>query len=75
MSYDEAVSAIAIYLGHAPSNEELRHFIAYTALASYCWLLWATYQESHGVDTGELLQLWYDYTYLYSSKAMEFYQI
>lgn len=75
MSYDEAVSAIAIYLGHAPSNEELRHFIAYTALASYCWLLWATYQESHGVDTGEFLQLWYDYTYLYSSKAMEFYQI
>ena len=31
------------------------------------------YQESNGVDTGEFLKLWYDYSYLYSEKALNLY--
>lgn len=73
MSYDEALHAIRTYLGHEPSEEELRHFLAYTAIASYCWYLWAIYQESNGVDTGEYLDLWYRYSYLYSEKSAELY--
>lgn len=73
MSYDEAVNAIELYLGHIPDVKELRHFLAYTAIASYCWYLWAIYQESNGVDTGEFLDLWYQYSYLYSAKANELY--
>lgn len=73
MTYDEAIKAIHIYLGHEPTNEELRHFLAYTAIASYCWYLWAIYQESNGVDTGDYLDLWYRYSYMYSGKSAELY--
>lgn len=73
LNYEEAMFAIKAYLGHEPSAEELRHFLAYTAIASYCWYLWAIYQESNGVDTGEFLKLWYDYSYMYSEKALTLY--
>ena len=73
MSYDEALRAIEIYLGHAPAKEELRHYLAYTAIASYCWYLWAIYQEAHGVDTGEFLKMWHSYAYMYSDAAMNLY--
>ena len=73
MSYEEAMFAITKYLGHNPTDEELRHYLAYTAIASYCWYLWAIYQEANGVDTGDFLDLWYKYSYLYSDKAVELY--
>jgi CTP:phosphocholine cytidylyltransferase-like protein/thiamine kinase-like enzyme len=73
MSYDEALRAIEIYLGHAPCNEELRHYLGYTAIASYCWYLWAIYQEAHGVDTGEFLDMWHRYAYQYSEAAINLY--
>lgn len=74
MNYDEALFAITKYLGHKPTEEELRHYLAYTAIASYCWYLWAIYQEANGVDTGEFLELWHNYSYLYSDKANALYQ-
>ena len=74
LSYDEALDAIEMYLGHKPTTDEARHFLAYTAIASYCWYLWAIYQESNGVDTGEFLDLWYRYSYLYSEKALALYE-
>lgn len=73
LNYEEALFAIKAYLGHEPSDEELRHYLAYTAIASYCWYLWAIYQECNGVDTGDFLDLWYRYTYIYSEKAMALY--
>ena len=73
MNYEEAMFAINSYLGHEPSIEELRHYLAYTAIASYCWYLWAIYQEANGVDTGEFLELWHKYSYLYSEKAIALY--
>ena len=74
MSYDEALSAIHKYVGHNPTDEELRHYLAYTAIASYCWYLWAVYQEANAVDTGEFLKLWHDYSYLYFNKAITLYE-
>lgn len=73
MNYDEALWAITDYLGHPPTQEELGHFLAYTAIASYCWYLWAIYQEANGIDTGEFLALWYKYSYLYADKATSIY--
>lgn len=74
LSYEEALSAINKYVGHEPTNEELRHYLAYTAIASYCWYLWAIYQEANAVDTGEFLKLWHDYSYLYFNKAIVLYE-
>ena len=73
MNYEEALFAISSYLGHEPTQKELRHYLAYTAIASYCWYLWAIYQETNGVDTGEFLSLWYNYSYSYSEKALSLY--
>lgn len=73
MNYEETIFAITKYLGHSPNNEELRHYLAYTAIASYCWYLWAIYQEANGVDTGEFLELWHNYSYIYSEKAISLY--
>ena len=73
MNYEEALFAISSYLGHEPTPKELRHYLAYTAIASYCWYLWAIYQEANGVDTGEFMSLWYNYSYSYSEKALSLY--
>ena len=74
LSYDEAISAIEMYLAHKPTDKELRHYLAYTAIASYCWYLWAIYQEANAVDTGDYLKLWHDYAYLYYHKALALYE-
>ncbi len=74
LSYEEALSAINKYVGREPTNKELRHYLAYTAIASYCWYLWAIYQEANAVDTGEFLKLWHDYSYLYYDKAIALYE-
>lgn len=73
MSYDEVLYAIEVYLNHKPSDEELRHYLAYIAIASYCWYLWAIYQKANGIDTGEFMDLWYGYTYIYLDKAEQLY--
>lgn len=74
MSFEEALLAIDKYLGHKATEKELRHFLAYTAIASYCWYLWAIYQEANSVDTGDFLKLWHDYAYLYYGKAIALYE-
>lgn len=74
LSYEEALDAIMKYLGHEPTFKELRHYLAYTAIASYCWYLWAIYQEANSVDTGDYLKQWHDYAYLYFEKAIALYE-
>lgn len=74
LSYDEALFAINKYVGHKATNEELRHYLAYTAIAAYCWWLWAIYQEANSVDTGDFMKLWHDYSYLYYNKAISLYE-
>jgi len=74
LTYDEAIVAIKKYLGHEPTTKELRHYLAYVAIASYCWYLWAIYQEANSVDTGDYLKMWYDYSYLYYGKAIALYE-
>lgn len=74
LSYEEALNAIDLYLGHHATKEELRHYLAYTAIASYCWFLWAIYQEANSVDTGDFLKLWHKYSYMYYDKAIALYE-
>lgn len=74
LTYEEALETIDLYLGHKATDEELRHYLAYTAIASYCWFLWAINQEANSVDTGKYLNLWHDYSYLYFDKAIALYE-
>ena len=65
-TYDEACQVFDAYFGRKATPEELRHCLAYVALASYCWFVWALYKESSGDPVGEWLYLWYRYAKQYS---------
>lgn len=73
-SYSEALEVIEVYLERKPDTEELRHFIAYIAVASYYWYLWALYQETNNNPVGEYLYIWYKYSWEYGKRAMEMYE-
>lgn len=73
-SYDEALQVFDAYFGRKATPEELRHCLAYVALAAYYWFVWALYKESSGDPVGEWLYLWYRYAKKYSALALERYQ-
>lgn len=72
-TFDEAMEILDIYEGEEMSDERRRHFIAYVALASYYWFIWAIFQESNGAAVGEYLYIWYKASYKYADKALEMY--
>ena len=72
-TYEEARQVFDAYFGRKATPEELRHCLAYVALASYYWFVWALYKESSGDPVGEWLYLWHRYTKQYSALALERY--
>lgn len=73
-TYEQALHIFDLYYGRRPTDAELRHDLAYVAIASYYWYVWAVYQESIGNTIGEYLFLWYNNTKLYLQKAAELYE-
>ena len=72
-TYDEALQVFDAYFGRKATPEELRHCLAYVALAAYYWFVWALYKEASGDPVGEWLYLWYRYAKKYSALALERY--
>lgn len=72
-SVDEARHAIELYFGRTPTDAEMRHCLAYVALAAYYWFVWALYKESTGDPVGEWLYLWYRTAKAYSALALKLY--
>lgn len=73
-SYSEALKVIEVYLARKPEAEELRHFVAYIAIASYYWYLWALYQEANDNHVGDYLYIWYKYSWEYGKRAIAMYE-
>ncbi len=73
-TFDEAIKIINLYYGREPTTKELRHKLAYIAITSYYWFIWAIHQESVGVIVGEYKLLWHDNAKLYMEKAFELYE-
>ena len=73
-TYEEALQVFDAYFGRKATSEELRHCLAYVALAAYYWFVWALYKEASGDPVGEWLYLWYRYAKKYSALALERYQ-
>lgn len=71
---EEALDIIRIYLQHEPTNEELRHYLAYVSIASFYWFAWALYQDSVGKTVGEYLYIWYKCAKSYADKALALYE-
>ena len=74
-TYDEGIDVIKRYYHGNPSKTELRHMLAYTAIASYYWyILTVFYLARRGVKDEENEKLWYDNSILYSDGALIYYQ-
>lgn len=74
-TYEEALDVIRIYYDDPHRSEKsMRHDIAYVALASFYWFVWAIFQELNGNKVGKYLMIWYKYSKMYSKKALELYK-
>ena len=71
----EAEAVISEYFGREPTPEERRHCLAYVALCSFYWFVWALYKDREGDPVGEWLYLWYRMAKQFSSCALPLYGI
>ncbi len=58
-SVDDAKKFIAEYLGDGVTDELIFHYLAYVAIVSYYWFVWAIYREACGAVLGDSLHNWY----------------
>lgn len=58
-SVDEATEFIKLYCGEQCCDKLIFHYLAYVAVISYYWFVWALYRESSGAVMGESLHNWY----------------
>lgn len=72
-SYQDALEILKIYYQRELTSLELRHCLAYIAIASYYWFVWGLYQESSGKPVGSYLYLWHKYTKQYLEKSLKLY--
>lgn len=73
-SFDESIEIIKEYFDGNPTDEELRHYVAYVAVSSLYWFLWAINQEIQGKSIGEYLYIWYNHTKEYADYALKLYE-
>ena len=71
----EAEKFIRAYCGEDCSEKLLFHYLAYTALISYYWYVWALYREACGAVMGESLYNWHVTARRYSRYLIEKYAL
>ena len=71
---EDAEKVLEFYLQEVADKKTKRHYLAYVAVTSYYWFLWALFQESVGKPVGEFLYIWYRYTKQYGQLALDLYR-
>ena len=71
----DAERFIREYCGDGMTETQLFHYLAYTALVSYYWYVWALYREACGAVMGESLYNWHVMAKRYSKYLVEKYQL
>ena len=69
----EAEKFIAEYCGAGMTDRQLFHYLAYTAILSYYWYVWALYREACGAVMGESLYNWHVMAKRYARYLVEHY--
>lgn len=69
----EAERFIAEYCGKEMTEQQLFHYLAYTAILSYYWYVWALYREACGAVMGESLYNWHVMAKRYSKYLVDKY--
>lgn len=72
---EEAEVFIREYCGDDCTDELLFHHLAYTAILSYYWYVWALYREACGAVMGESLYNWHVMAVRYSRYLVKEYDI
>ena len=70
-TYEDALKIYGLYFGRNLTERELFHCVAYTAVVSFHWFVWALYTDACGEPVGEFLYYYYRYTKLFGAKALE----
>lgn len=71
-TYEDALKIYGLYFGRDLTERELFHCVAYTAVVSFHWFVWALYKDACGEPVGEFLYYYYyRYTKLFGAKALE----
>lgn len=73
-TYEEVLKILEIYFERKLTDLELAHYLAYIALVSYYWFVWAILQESADCYLGEFLYVMYKDSKFYMKKANEYYK-
>lgn len=68
---EEAKRFIAEYCGNNCNEDKEFHFLAYTAIVSYYWYVWALFREASGAVMGESLYKWHKMADRYSKYLTE----
>lgn len=71
----DAERFIREYCGDGITDIQMRHYLAYTAIVSYYWYVWALYRESCGAVMGESLYNWRIMAWRYSKYFVEKYNL
>lgn len=74
LTRQEAEETLALYFGRTPTPEELRHNLAYVALAGWCWYVWSLLKEAEGDVVGEWLYIYYRYAKDYLEPVLAMYE-
>ena len=72
---EEAERFIREYCGEGMTETQLFHYLAYTAISSFYWYVWALYREACGAVRGESLYNWRAMAMRYSRYLVETYKL
>lgn len=70
----EAERVMEKYFQRTPTPEEMRHCMAYVALCSFYWFVWALYKDKAGDPVGEWLYLWHRAAKTFGARARSLYE-
>ena len=71
----DAEKFIKEYCGKDMTDKMLFHFLAYTAILSFYWYVWALYREASGTVMGESLYNWHAMAKRYSKYLVKKYNL
>lgn len=72
---EDAERFIREYCGEAMTDAQLFHYLAYTAILSYYWYVWALYREACGAVMGDSLYNWHVMAKRYSKYLVKQYNL
>ena len=72
-TWDQAQQVFRAYYGRKPTDQELRHCVAYVGLTAYYWWVWSLYKDASGEPLGPWPYVWYRYAKDYGTLALTLY--